>query len=138
MLIKDLSASWLERLKIRKRKPIKPASLVAFGSYVRNWINPHIGDADVETFDNGALKVFAETVAAKCAPKTTHEIVATVKKIISSAQDTNGNCLFPRSWNNDFILENVADIRDQHQPVCTKEMIQDAMRVWPVEFASAN
>jgi integrase len=129
MLIKDLSASWLDRLKTRKRKPIKPASLVAFSSYVRNWINPNIGDLDVETFNNGALKLFAEKVAAKCAPKTTHEIVATVKKIIASAEDANGNCIYPRSWNNDFILENISDIRDQHQPVCTKEMIKEAMQV---------
>ena len=129
MLIKVLADAWLERLKTRKRKPVKPASLVAFSSYIRNWINPHIGNAEVEAFDNGALRNFAETVAVKCAPKTTHEIVATVKKIIVSAQDANGNCIYPRSWNNDFILENVSDIRDQHQPVCTKEIIKEAMRV---------
>jgi integrase len=40
-----------------------------------------------------------------------------------------GNALYVRNWNRDFILENVADVRDQRQPICTKEMIKEAMRV---------
>jgi len=37
--------------------------------------------------------------------------------------------LYVRNWNREFILENVPDVRNQHQPVCTKEMIREALRL---------
>lgn len=130
MLIRGLSESWLERLKNRKRKPLKPASLATFTSYASNHINPLIGDLEVETFQSKQMKVFAETLVARSlAPKTVHELVNTVQQIIESAQDENGSSLYIRNWNRDFILENVSDVRNQHQPTCTKEMIKEALRL---------
>ena len=52
MLIRELSECWLDRLKPRKRKPIKPASLAIFSSYVSNHVNPLIGGLEVETFQS--------------------------------------------------------------------------------------
>ena len=131
MLIKDLAASWLERLKNRKRKPLKPASLAIFSSYVSNHVNPLIGGLEVETFQSKQMKEFAEALVARksLAPKTIHELVNTVQMVIRSAHDENGDPLYVRNWNRDFILENVPDVRDQHQPVCTKEVIQEALRL---------
>jgi integrase len=54
--------------------------------------------------------------------------VNTVQQIIKSAQDENGNGLYVRNWNREFILENVSDVRNQRQPVCTKELIKEALR----------
>lgn len=130
MMIKDLAATWLERLEYRRRKPVKPASLAIFSSYVSNHIEPLIGDLAVESFQNKQLKEFAEALVAKhLAPKTVHELVNTVQQIISSAQDENGNALHVRNWNREFILENVPDVRDQRQPVCSKEIIREALRL---------
>jgi integrase len=76
------------------------------------------------------MKEFAETLVAKnLAAKTVHEIVNTVQQIIQSARDENGNPLYLRNWNREFILENVPDVRNQRQPVCTKEMIHEALRL---------
>jgi hypothetical protein len=50
MLIKDLAVTWLDRLKTRKRKPCKPATIKNFSSAVSNHIIPLIGDQEVETF----------------------------------------------------------------------------------------
>ena len=131
MLIRKLSECWLDRLKTRKRKPLKPASLAIFSSYVSNHVNPLIGGLEVETFQSKQLREFAEALVAKknLAPKTIHELVNAVQQIIRSAQDENGNPLYVRNWNRDFILENVPDVRDQHQPICTKEVIQEALRL---------
>jgi integrase len=130
MLIRELSECWLARLKTRKRKPLKPASLAIFSSYVSNHVNPLIGGLEVETFQSKQLKEFADAVASKnLAPKTIHELVNTVQQIISSAQDENGDALYIRNWNREFILENVPDVRDQSQPICTKEMIREALRL---------
>jgi integrase len=130
MLIKVLAATWLDRLKTRKRKPCKPATIKNFSSGIRNHVNPLIGEMEVETFQNKQLKDFAEALVAKgLAPKTCHETIGMVQQIIRSALDENGNALYLRNWNRGLILENVADVRDQHQPICTKEMIKEAMRV---------
>jgi integrase len=130
MLIRELSECWLERLKNRKRKPVKPASLAIFSSYVSNHVNPLIGGLEVQAFQSKQMKEFAEALVAKnLAPKTVHEIVNTVQQIIKSAQDENGDPLYVRNWNRDFILESVADVREQRQPVCTKDMIHEALRL---------
>jgi integrase len=130
MLIRELSECWLDRLKTRKRKPIKPASVAIFSSYVSNHVGPLIGGLEVEAFQNKQLREFAEALVAKnLAPKTVHEIVNTVQQIIKSAQDENGDALYVRNWNREFILENVPDVRDQRQPICTKEMIREALRL---------
>ncbi len=131
MLIRKLSECWLDRLKTRKRKPLKPASLAIFSSYVSNHVNPLIGGLEVETFQSKQLREFAEALVAKknLSPKTIHELVNAVQQIIKSAQDENGNTLYVRNWNRDFILANVPDVRDQHQPICTKEVIQEALRL---------
>jgi Phage integrase, N-terminal SAM-like domain len=60
VLIKDLSADYLERLANRKCKKVNPATLAAFGSYVRNHINPRLGDLEVASVRNGVVKRFAE------------------------------------------------------------------------------
>ena len=130
MLLSNLAEAFLVRLKTRKRKPIKPATLAIFSSYIRNHINPRIGALEVESIQNKQLKEFAEALVAKdLAPKTCHEMVALVQKIIKSAEDESGNTLFVRNWNREFILENVADVREQRQPVCTKELLREAMKV---------
>jgi hypothetical protein len=96
MLIRDLSGCWLERLKNRKRKPLKPASLAIFTSYVSNHVNPIIGDLEVESFQSKQMKEFAEALVAKnLAPKTIHELVNTVQQIISSAH-SSGNDITTR------------------------------------------
>ena len=130
MVFKDLSAAWLERLSARKRKPCKPATLETFESRVRTHINPLIGEVDVEIFQNKQLRDFAEALVAKAlAPKTIFEVVSLVQQIIKSAQDENGNILYIRNWNADFVLERVPEIGNQKQPTITKEQLCEALKV---------
>jgi len=130
MLLHELATDWIARLQNRRRRPVKPATTSTFSSYIQNHINPLLGDQEVEAIGNKQLKEFAEALVAKdLAPKTVLEIVNTVKQCIASAQDDNGGQLYPRTWNNDWILEGVPDVRDQHQPLCTKEMLKEALKV---------
>jgi len=125
MLLETLAETWLERMKNRKRRPVKPASLAAWGSYIRTWIVPLVGEVEAENFENGTLKEFAEKIAAAGkSPKTVLEIVGTLKQIIASAEDVNGNRLYPRNWNDDFVLENIEEPGAQSQPTITKEALQ--------------
>jgi len=120
----EQSATFLERLASRKRQPVKPATLRAYRGYTTNWILPRLGDVDLHTFDNGAMKAFADSLTG-LGPKSTTEVVSLVKQIVSSAVDTNGNRLYPREWNNEFIDLPVVD--KQKQPEVTLEQLEVVM-----------
>src|ERR1700760_825884 len=114
---------YIARLKSRNRNPIKPATEVTFESYLRNHVDPHIGHAELDTFNNGALKDFVQVlITKKLAPKTIGEISAFVRAIVASVLDQDGNQVYPRTWNLDFV--DAPPIRKQCQPTVTKESLQ--------------
>ena len=119
---------YIDRLKTRNRRPIKPATVAAFEGYLRNHIVPCIGDAELQSFNNGTLKAFVQTLMNKgLSPKSIAEISAFTRSIVGSVLDADGNQVYPRTWNQEFV--DAPPIAGQHQPVCTKEMIKEAMRV---------
>ena len=124
LTMRQASEEWLLR-------PRKPASLKTFTSYVRCHIEPAIGDLLVKDIRNGALRSFAQTLATKnLSPKTILEILNAVKSIVASCEDSEGEKLFPREWNTDFITRGLAPIRDQRTPCATAEEIQAAISRW--------
>jgi integrase len=114
---------YIDRLKTRNRHPIKPATASAFESYLRTHVVPHIGQAKLESFNNGALKDFVQVLINKnFAPKTIAEVSAFVRAIVASVLDQDGNQVYPRNWNLDFV--DAPPIRKQRQPTVTKEFLQ--------------
>jgi integrase len=114
---------YIDRLKTRKRRPIKPASVASFESYLRNHVVPHIGHAELEPFNNGALKSFVQTLIEKnLSPKSITEISSFVRAVVASAVDADGNQIYPRIWNMDFV--DAPPVRKQRQPTVTKEFLQ--------------
>ena len=99
----------------------------AFRTYARRLL-PLIGpDTELATIDNGAMKALVtKLVAEKLSPKTMTEMVATVKQIVGSAVDANGNQLFPRTWNSRFI--DVPQIGKRKQPCATKEDVERCLK----------
>jgi hypothetical protein len=65
-------------------------------------------------------------VAEKLSPKTIHEMAATMKQIVASAVDANGNQLFPRNWNSKFI--DAPQVLKQDQPCATKEDVERCIK----------
>jgi integrase len=104
----------------------KPASQRTFASYVRTHIEPALGSVLVKEIRNGALREFAQALAAKnLSPKTIQEVLAAVKSIIASQVNGEGERLFPREWNSKFI--GAKPIRDQKTPCATSEQVQSAL-----------
>ena len=59
------------------------------------YIDPALGDLLVRDIRNGLLKQFAQVLAhKKLAPKTIAEILAAVKSIVASCEDSEGEKLF--------------------------------------------
>jgi integrase len=104
----------------RKRRPAKPATVANWQCCVDKWLNPNIGDLPLTSINNGALKALvAKMHEANLSAQTMTTYVNLVKLIVGSAIDDNGDQLFPRKWNNEFI--DLPVIENQKQPTFTAE-----------------
>ena len=126
MDIRTQSKKFLAGLESRKRNPAKPRTIKAYQSYLRTWILPAIGSVDLAKFENGAMKAFVAGLGG-LAPSTVVSIANLVKEIIASAQDANGNALYPRAWNNEFMDLPVVSNRDQKTPTMTVPALETAI-----------
>jgi site-specific recombinase XerD len=94
---------FLASLAARRKKP-KPSTLEKFDSICHCHILPRIGDCDLGTFDNGAMKRFADDLcASELSARSVRQIVLVTKMVIGSAIDENGNLLYSKTWNHDFL-----------------------------------
>jgi integrase len=117
MTFRDQSARWITNGETRKRRPFKPATANNYHSVLNKWLNPILGDVPLCQVDNKTVKAFVTKLTdAKLSPKSVVEVVAVVKQVVASAIDDNGNELFPRKWNHDFIDLPVVKKNDQHRP----------------------
>jgi integrase len=95
---------WLEQMKDRKRKPVAPATLENWERCLRNWLNPNIGDIPLDSVGNLALRNLGATmVKGGLGPSAIRSYTNTVKMVVASAVDEEGDALFPRKWNHAFI-----------------------------------
>jgi len=127
MTIQSAANAWLHTLETRKRKPAKPATLKTFESYIRAHIVPSIGGQQIDEFGNAQLREFVAHLDEKeLSPKTINEIAGTVKQIVASVVNENGDELFQKCWNADFI--DAPTVEAQHQPCATAEQIEKAIK----------
>ena len=104
----------------RKRRPAKPATIANWQCCADKWLNPNIGDLPLASINNGTVKTLvAKMHAANLSPQTMTTYVNLVKLVVGSAIDDNGDELFPRKWNNEFI--DLPVIENQKQPTFTAE-----------------
>lgn len=126
MTFKTQAKRFLEALETRKRSPISENTIRIYKCYLRAWIIPTLGATELSKFENGAMKKFVAGLD-KLAPSTVTSIANLVKEIVASAQDANGNQLYPRAWNNDFIDLPVVSSRDQRTPTIGVFSLQRAI-----------
>jgi integrase len=126
MNFKEQAAKFIEESQSRKRNPIMRSTAVKYQSVLTNHILPILGTVELSQIENGTLKSFVATLSAKdLSAASITEIVAVVKLVVASAVDVNGNELYPRTWNNDFI--DLPVISSQNAPVATPAAIQKAL-----------
>ena len=127
MKIKDQAIIFFETIQTRQRHPVRPSTLAAYRSAINNWILPSIGEQELEAFNNGALKTFVhKLVVLRKSPATIQQIVAVVKAIVASAMTSEGDPLYPRTWNSQFL--DIPDIGIQRAPSLTPEQLKAALR----------
>jgi integrase len=118
---------WLADLVSQRRKPLSPASISAFTSYVRRLV-PMIGaDKSLADINSGTLRdLVTQLVAEELSAKTIGELVATVKQVVASAVDGNGDPVFPRQWNSKHI--DAPSIGKQKQPSLMSEDVERCIK----------
>jgi hypothetical protein len=106
----------------RKRRPAKPATVANWRCCVDKWLNPNIGDLPLASINNGTVKTLVTKMhAANLSPQTMTTYVNLVKLVVASSLDDNGDQLFPRKWNNEFI--DLPVIENQKQPTFTQDVL---------------
>ncbi len=121
-------AKWyLDHSKNRKRKPVKPATMTTWECCVDKWLNPNLGDLPLASINNGTVKtVVAKMHEAGLSPKTISNYIGLVKLVVASAIDNNGDELFPRKWNHEFL--DLPLVENQHQPTFTPETMTSVVQ----------
>lgn len=104
------------------------ATVRIYQSYLNSHILPHLGALDLVMIENGAAKTFVSYLnSQKLAPSTVNAIFNVVKAVMASTVDGNGNELYPRKWNPDFIDLPVVSKADQDAPIVAPEQVTAAI-----------
>ena len=76
---------------------------------------------------------------AGLSPKTIVNYTLVVKMVVASAVDAEGEQIYPRKWNHDFIGLPIVDQNKQHRPTVTQaelgEILASTSKRWAVLFA---
>jgi integrase len=111
---------WLRHVQTRQRRPIKPATAQSWENCLDKWVNPFMGDMPLSSVGNLAAKgLVAKMVAEMRAPKTIKNVVQVVKMVVASAINDEGDQIYPRKWNHEFI--DLPEITNQHTPTFSGE-----------------
>jgi integrase len=116
-----------------KRKPLKPATLCTWENCLEKWLNPNIGDVPLANVNNAMMKqLVAKMAAAELSPKTIVNYAGLVKLVVASAKDKEGELLFPRKWDSEFI--DLPIVANQHQPKFSSETMSSIVQSTPGQY----
>ncbi len=95
---------WLEESQKRKRKPVEAKTACSWRSHLRKWLVPDLGPMPLSMVDNLVMKeLVAKLHKAGQSANSIRNITNVVKSVVASALNDQGEELFPRKWNHEFI-----------------------------------
>jgi integrase len=116
---------WIKHVQDRKRRPVKPHTVTSWKSHLA-WINPVLGDVPLSSVNNNALKDLVSKMSTDgFSPKSIWNYAQVVKMVVASAIGDDGEPLYPRKWNHEFI--DLPDVAGQRKPVFTPEEIRQIL-----------
>jgi integrase len=130
LTIKLAAENWIENLRVRRRRPCKPATLKTFRSYLDTHIVPAVGDRELSEFGNAQMRDFVALLAAKdLSPKSIQEITSAVKAVVASVVNPQtGDQVYIRRWNAEFCDIPVVDSAAQRTPTLSRAQVEQAIR----------
>jgi integrase len=119
---------WLAFLPARKRRPVKPATISGWRDALNAWVLPNIGDKLLSEVSNGVLReLVGKMTDAGLSPKTIVNYSQTVKLVVASALTDEGEQIYPRKWNHDFIGLPIVEKEKQHRPTVTQTELEEIL-----------
>lgn len=127
MNFKDQSEQFLKTAQTRKRNPIKASTVSKYKSSLTH-ILPLFGNRDLADINNNALKTLVSKLSTDgLSASTIVGVVTVVKLVVASAVNDQGEELYPRTWNHEFIDLPVIDPNAQKAPVAGGKAISKAI-----------
>lgn len=121
MTFRNQAKKFIEGAAIRKRKPVKPATISTWNYALDKWILPHLGELPLATVDNDTVKPLVTKMHdSGLSAKSIENYVGLIKLVVKSAKE-NGRELFPREWSNEEM--DIPEIKNQRRPYFTAEMV---------------
>src|SRR5712691_5135060 len=119
---REQADQFINQALTRKRKPVKAATVSTWQNYLDKRLNRHFGDIPLANINNAAMKTLVSKLHAEgLSPKSIVNYTGLVKLVVASAVDHNGEPLFPRRWNHEFI--DMPVVESQHQPTFSAETV---------------
>jgi Phage integrase, N-terminal SAM-like domain len=116
---RQLGERWLKSLEQRKRNPLERTTIDNRRYALDKWIYPYLGNRPLGEIINRTLKELVEKMARELSASSIRDYTNIVKAVVASAIDENGEQLFPRKWNDEYI--DAPLIGEQNQPSTTSE-----------------
>lgn len=136
MMFREQAKRWIASLATRRRRPVKPATIFGWQHELDKWILPTIGDMAVAEVSNAALKLLIETMAAGgLSAKTIVNYAQVPKMVVASVVTADGEQVYPRKWNHDFVGLPIIDRNKQHRPTVTEAEVGDITNHAAYRFA---
>jgi integrase len=128
MTFANQAQEFMQRIQTRHRNPVRAGTARIYQSYLDAHILSSLGHLNTRMIENGVAKKFvASLTGAGLAPATINQIFNVVKAVVASAVDRNGNELYPRKWNPDFIDLPIVSQDAQNAPIVTPEQVNAAL-----------
>jgi integrase len=105
---------WLESLRKRRNNPVEQTTIDTRRYALDKWILPLLGNTYLAELKNPQLKALVDKMAGVLAPSTIRDYTQIVKAVVASAINDDGEEMFPRKWNAEFI--DAPPIGKQNQP----------------------
>jgi integrase len=120
--------SWIASLATRRRRPVKPATISGWRDALNAWLLAHLGEKLLSDVSNKAVRDLVEKMSqAGLSPKTIVNYVQVVKLVMASAVDDEGEQIYPRRWNHDFIQLPMVRKDKQFRPTVTEADLKEIL-----------
>jgi integrase len=128
MNFRQQAEQYLTEIANRKRDPVTPNTLHVYRSLLDARILPVVGELELADVGNKTAKLLVGRLTeAQLSPATISLAVSLVKQVLKSAVDEDGNQLYPRTWNSDFIDAPKIVKTAQKAPITTPEAVSGAI-----------
>jgi hypothetical protein len=94
---------WLQDLQKRRNNPIEQTTIDTRRYALDKWLLPFLGNTHLAELNNPQLKALVDEMAGVLAPSTIRDYTQIVKAVVASAINDDGEEMFPRKWNAEFI-----------------------------------